>query len=317
MSKRIALVTDDPGWHGRELHDAFARKGYQCTNVSLTDCYINVGGHQHQGANDKVARKNVTSLHIPGFEESLPDGVFVRGVQGGTLEEVVFYLDVLHALHELNILVYNSARAIERSVDKGMTSFLLDRAGILTPPTWVGNDVHQAYSFIRRELAMGNKVVAKPLFGSQGKDLQLITKPEDITNFKVYNKIYYLQRFIKTGDQNAFDWRVFVVGDEVIACMKREGIDWISNVANGGKCYSAVINDQFAEISKEAVRAVDMHYAGVDVMQDLDGNLWVTEVNSIPAWKGLESVNKLVVADKLVEDFISSMKIQNNITVAS
>ncbi len=309
MSKHIALVTDDPGWHGRELHDAFARKGYKCTNVSLTDCYINVGGHDQN--------KNGSSLFIPGFEGALPDGVFVRGVQGGTLEEVVFYLDVLHALHELKILVYNSARAIERSVDKGMTSFLLDQAGIHTPPTWVGNDVHQAYSFIRRELAMGNKVVAKPLFGSQGKDLQLISKPEDITNFKVYNKIYYLQRFIQTGNESAFDWRIFVIGDQVIASMRREGMDWISNVANGGKCYSAVINDQFAEIAKEAVRAVDMHFAGVDVMQDLDGKLWVTEVNSIPAWKGLESVNNLVVADRLAEDFVNCMQTQADITVAS
>ena len=309
MSKHIALVTDDPGWHGRELHDAFARKGYKCTNVSLTDCYINVSGH------DK--NKNGSSLFIPGFEGVLPDGVFVRGVQGGTLEEVVFYLDVLHALHELKILVYNSARAIERSVDKGMTSFLLDQAGIHTPPTWVGNDVHQAYSFIRRELTMGNKVVAKPLFGSQGKDLQLICKPEDITNFKVYNKIYYLQRFIQTGDESAFDWRIFVIGDRVIASMRREGMDWISNVANGGKCYPAVINDQFVEMAKDAVQAVDMHYAGVDVMQDLDGKLWVTEVNSIPAWKGLESVNNLVVADRLAEDFVNCMQTQADITVAN
>ncbi|QMU61019.1 MAG: RimK family alpha-L-glutamate ligase [Gammaproteobacteria bacterium] len=309
MSKRIALVTDDPGWHGRELHNAFARKGYKCTNVSLTDCYINVSGHEKN--------KNGSSLFIPGFEGALPDGVFVRGVQGGTLEEVVFYLDVLHALHELKILVYNSARAIERSVDKGMTSFLLDQAGIHTPPTWIGNDVHQAYSFIRRELAMGNKVVAKPLFGSQGKDLQLICKPEDITNFKVYNKIYYLQRFIQTGDESAFDWRIFVIGDRVIASMRREGMDWISNVANGGKCYSAVINDQFAEMAKDAVQAVDMHYAGVDVMQDLDGKLWVTEVNSIPAWKGLESVNNLVVADRLAEDFVNCMQTQADLTVAN
>ena len=300
MSKHIALVTDDPGWHGRELHNAFSRQGYKCTNVSLADCYINVNRHD-------AGKSPASSLVIPGFENSLPDGVFVRGVQGGTLEEVVFYLDVLHVLHELNILVYNGARAIERSVDKGMTSFLLDHARILTPPTWVGNDVHQAYSFIRSELAMGNKVVAKPLFGSQGKDLQLISKPEDITNFKVYNKIYYLQRFIQTGKDNAFDWRIFVIADRVIASMRREGMDWISNVANGGKCYSAVINDQFESTAIEAVKAVDMHYAGVDVMQDLDGKLWVTEVNSIPAWKGLESVNKLVVADELVKNFISCL----------
>ena len=307
MPKHIAIITDDPGWHGKELHDAYKRRGYQCTNVSLKDCYFKFEGNEN----------GKKSLHIPGFEETLPDGVFVRGVPGGTLEEVVFYLDVLHALQELKILVYNNARAIERSVDKGMTSFLLDNANIATPPTWVGNDVHRAYSFVRRELSMGHEVVAKPLFGSQGKNLQLISKSEDIINFTVYNKVYYLQRFIQTGQKNAFDWRVFVIGDQVVAGMKREGVDWISNVANGGKCFSAVINEQFSKIATDAVQAVGMFYAGVDLMQDLEGKLWVTEVNSIPAWKGLQSVNNLVVADLLVDHFISSMQEQTNLTVAN
>jgi RimK family alpha-L-glutamate ligase len=299
MSLHIAIITDDPGWHGNALHTAFAARGCTCTNVSLSDCYFNI--------QDQDEISNSSLLYMPGFEGALPDAVFVRGVTGGTLEEVVFYLDVLHALEEMKILVYNSSRAIERSVDKGMTSFLLNQAGIATPFTWIGNNVHQAYSFIRKELSMGNKVVVKPLFGSQGKNIQLISRPEDLINFNVYNKIYYLQRFIKTGKANAFDWRYFVIGDQVIAAMKREGKEWISNVANGGKCYSAVINDQFAKLAKDAVRAVDMHYAGVDIMQDLEGKLWLTEVNSIPAWKGLQSVSNLIVADKLVDNFITCL----------
>ncbi len=301
--KHIAIFTDDPGWHAAQLHEAFNGKGFKCTNVSLTQCRFEIG----VGNN----------LWIPGFEKRLPDGVFVRGVPGGSLEEVVFYLDILHALKELNILVYNDARAIERSVDKGMTSFLLDQAGISTPPTWVGNDVHQAYAFIRKQFELGYKVVAKPLFGSQGKNLQLITTPEDTTDFSVYNQIYYLQQFIGTGSSVAHDWRLFVVGNQVIAAMRREGNDWISNVANGGKCYPAVVSDRFTKMAKDAVQAVDMHYGGVDIMCDANDKLWVTEVNSIPAWKGLQSVNKIIVADLIVEDFIRCMQTQTNVNVAS
>ena len=309
MGQHIAIFTDDPGWHGEELHIAFNSKGFKCTNVSLTKCHFEMG-HFEIGAGNN-------SLFIPGFEETLPDGVFVRGVPGGSLEEVVFYLDILHALQASNILVYNDARAIERSVDKGMTSFLLDQAGIATPPTWVGNDVHQAYAFIRRQFELGYKVVLKPLFGSQGKNLQLISHPKDIVDFTVYNKIYYLQRFIETGLNIAHDWRLFVIKNEVIAAMRRESNDWISNVANGGMCYPALINDQFTEIAKEAVRAVDMHYGGVDIMCDTNENLWVTEVNSIPAWKGLQSVNNIIVAECLVKDFIRCMQANANINVAS
>lgn len=314
MTQHIAIITDDPGWHGKELHNSFASRGFKCTNVSLSQCYFKIGhfemGHCEIGASN-------SSLVIPGFEERMPDGVFVRGVPGGSLEEVVFYLDILHALRELNILVYNDARAIERSVDKGMTSFLLHQAGISTPPTWVGNDVHRAYSFIRQQFELGYKVVAKPLFGSQGKNLQLITKPEDIADFTVYNKIYYLQRFIETGVDAAHDWRLFIIDGQVIAAMSRESGDWISNVANGGKCYPAVVNDQFTRIAKDAMQSVDMHYGGVDIMCDTNDKLWVTEVNSIPAWKGLQSVNNISVADILVEDFVKCMQTRANVDLAS
>ncbi len=304
MPQHIAIFTDDPGWHGAELHKAFNSKGYKCTNISITDCRFEI--------NEKG-----NSLLIPNFEEHLPDGVFVRGVPGGSLEEVVFYLDILHALQELNILVYNNARAIERSVDKGMTSFLLHQSAIPTPPTWVGNNIHQAYSFVRQQLESGHKVVAKPLFGSQGKNLQLISKPDDIADFTLYNKIYYLQKFINTGEKAAYDWRVFVIGNQVIAAMKREASDWISNVANGGKCYPAVLDEEFTNLALNAIRAIDMHYGGVDIMRDQEGKLWVTEVNSIPAWKGLQSVNHFPVAEKIVEHFIACLQHQANIEVAS
>lgn len=303
MSRHIAIFTDDPGWHGAKLHQAFSKKGFDCTNVSLTDCQIEIGASKQR-------------LLIPGFENKLPDAAFVRGVPGGSLEEVVFYLDILHALQEMNILVYNDAKAIERSVDKGMTSFLLDYAGIPTPPTCVSNNAHQAYAFIRDQLQQGYKVVAKPLFGSQGKNLQLISKPDDIIDFTVYKNIYYLQRFIETGIETSHDWRLFVIANNVIASMRREGADWISNIANGGTSHPAVLDNLFMKISIDAISAVRMFYGGVDIMQDLNGKLWVTEVNSIPAWKGLQSVNKINVAENLVENFIDCLQNKQGIDVA-
>ena len=62
--------------------------------------------------------------------------MFVRAIAGGSFEEVTRRLGVLHALRELGVPVWNDARAIERCVDKSMTSFLLARAGLPTPPTW-------------------------------------------------------------------------------------------------------------------------------------------------------------------------------------
>ena len=240
----------------------------------------------------------------------------MRGVPGGALEEVVFYLDILHALRELNVFVYNDARAIERSVDKGMTSFLLEQSGLATPPTWVGNHVHQAYAFIRKQLELGCKVVIKPLFGSQGKDLQLITRHSDLTNFEVYNQIYYLQKYIDTGAKEAHDWRLFVIGGQVVAAMRRQSSSWITNVAAGGKCYPAVLDEEFAAIACAAVRAVRMHYGGVDIIRDHDGKLWITEVNSIPAWRGLQGVSGVTVAERLVTHFLDRLQHRSGVEQA-
>lgn len=303
MAPRLVIFTDDVGWHATVLSDAFHNRGCTYTHVSLTDCHFDI----ETGKN---------GLHIPGFEDTLPNGAFVRGVPGGSLEAVIFYLDVLHALRELNVLVYNDACAIERSVDKAMTSFLLSRAGIATPPTWVGNDVHQAYAFIRRQLMLGHKVVAKPLFGSQGKNLQLITRLQDLADFSVYNGVYYLQRFVPTGATGARDWRLFIIGKQVFAAMQRKGSDWISNVANGGKCYPAVPSRKFIDTAKRAMLAVNMHYGGVDLMLDTEGKLWVTEINSIPAWKGLQSVTRANVAERLAEHFLSCLQARSGVNIA-
>ena len=66
-----------------------------------------------------------SGIDIPGFEGALPDGVFVRSISAGTLEQITFRLGILHALRESGVRVWNDARAIERCVDKSMTTFLL------------------------------------------------------------------------------------------------------------------------------------------------------------------------------------------------
>jgi len=74
MTRRIVIFTDDPGWHGRQLKRAFARRGYAADYLSLTDCRVDLS--------------QASGVAIPGFGHALPDGVFVRGVPGGTLEQV-------------------------------------------------------------------------------------------------------------------------------------------------------------------------------------------------------------------------------------
>ncbi len=298
----IAVITDDPGWHGARLLRAFAARGCCGRYVSLTACCLNLdtGG---------------VPVGVPGFSGELPDGVFVRGVPGGTLDEVIFHLDILHALRLAGVPVYNDARAIERTVDKGMTSFLLRQAGIPTPATWVCTQREQAFAIATRELHAGHRLVSKPLFGSQGAGLQCYAKPDDLMMLEPCNGVYYLQHFIDCGDAS-HDFRVFVINGQAVAAMRRSGLTWLNNVAQGAQCETVRLDKFLCGLAESAVRALDMHYAGVDIIRHAEGRYSVIEVNSVPAWKGLQSVCEVDVAELLAEDFLGLCQAPARLEVA-
>ena len=289
---RIAIFTDDPGWHGKQLRLAFGNLGYSTDYISLTQCSFAI-----------QAGKNPIS--IPGFEYDLPDAAFVRGVPGGSLEEVILYLDFLHALKIMNIPVYNDGHAIERSVDKGMTSFLLHNAGLPTPLTWVLRNREDALSIAENELKKGHLLISKPLFGSQGAGIRRIEKTTDLFWLTNSRGVYYLQRFVHCSGEGFSDKRVFVVNGQAVAAMRRRGKSWLNNVARGASCEHIDLNAEMAALAVKATRVLAMDYAGVDIIQDKDGHYTVIEVNSIPAWKGLESVCDVNIAQILADDLIN------------
>lgn len=290
---RVAIVTDDPGWHGARLRRAFEARGVEACYASLRDCHLDLSGDRPE-------------VCLPGFEACLPDGVFVRGVPGGTLEQVVLRLDVLHALRELGIVVYNDARAIERTVDKGMTTFLLARAGLPTPPTCVTETAARARAFLAAETGAGHDVVAKPLFGSQGVGLRRLKAGMDLPDPAECGGVWYLQRYVETGPGGAgwHDWRVFVVGGAAVAAMVRRGATWVNNVAQGARCETAALEPELIRLAVCACEAVGTDYGGVDLVRTQDGRLEVLEVNSVPAWKGLQSVTHVDIASRLADHFL-------------
>ncbi len=275
---RLLVLADDPEWHTRRLVAAARERGVEAIVCALADCRFAVGPD------------DVSANIIPGLPPgALPDAAFVRTVAAGSFEQVTFRLAILHALEALGVPVVNPPRAIERCVDKGMTSFLLHRAGLPTPPTFVTESAETADHW-REAAAGGGDVVLKPLFGSQGRGLRrlrrgdLLPPPEEVAS------VYYLQRFVGR-DAAWHDIRVFVVGGRPVAAMRRHGRSWITNVARGGGCEAVPAAGRFGDLAVAAAAAVGADYAGVDLIEDADGSgVQVLEVNSMPAWKGLQSV---------------------------
>lgn len=291
--ERTALIlTERPDWHTPRLVRAIEARGLPCRCVSPRRCGIAAG-------------YTPTGLLIPGFEDALPAGVFVRAVGQGSFEQVTLRLGVLHALRELGVPVYNDARAIERCVDKSMTSLILARAGLPTPPTLAAQDAEPA----RRVLERVPDQVLKPLFGAQGRGLLRLDGPEDLPDADRVAGVYYLQPFIPPRQEGEWrDRRVFVAGGRAVAAMNRHGRSWITNVHQGAACEAAPADDEAAVLAVRAALAVGAGYAGVDLIQDREGRWLVLEVNSMPAWQGLQRVSAVDVADALAADFVERVE---------
>lgn len=291
-AKRVAIFSDAPDWHARRLTSALAARGVASSVLSLMQCAFDT--------------THPDGVRVPGFEDGLPDGALIRLISAGSLEQITLRLGMIHALEALGVVTYNDALTLERTVDKSMTTFLVHRAGLPTPPTWVTEDEEQARAIAAREIAAGEKLVLKPLFGAQGIGIQLIETP-DLPPPEEVGGAYYLQRYVDTGAGSWHDWRVLVVGSQPVAAMIRRGRHWITNVMQGGQCERAAADGEPAALAVAAARATGVRYAGVDICRDAQGRFQILEVNSVPAWKGLQSVTDFDVAQAIVDDFLSHL----------
>jgi RimK family alpha-L-glutamate ligase len=237
----------------------------------------------------------------------------VRAVPDGTFEQVSLRLDVLHALQESGVIVYNPARAIERTVDKAMTSHLLLRAGIPTPDTWVCESEAAARATLDAELAAGFRLVLKPLFGNCGRGLILLDRPGALPAAEAVESVYYLQRFVPQDTDGGRDWRIFVIHGRAVAAMERVSGNWITNRARGGQCLPAVLTDDLRQLAEGAARTTGTCYTGVDIIRDRSGRYLVLEVNGVPAWRGLQSVHPVEIADLLAEDLLERVRARGNL----
>jgi tetrahydromethanopterin:alpha-L-glutamate ligase len=118
--------------------------------------------------------------------------------------------------------------------------------------------------------------------------------------------VFYLQQKITA----THDFRVLIVNHQPVAAMRRTGQNWLHNVAQGASCEKSTEAD-VQEIAVQAAKMLGIDYCGVDVIRDQDGKLWVLEVNSIPAWRGLQSVMDFNIAEVLANDFLQKLAFEN------
>ncbi len=285
------LIEEGRGeWHARRIVRSLEEMGARVTVSSLPHCAFDTGLQ--------------SGIDIPGFKGALPDGVFVRSISAGTLEQITFRLGLLHALRESGVRVWNDARVIERCVDKSQTTFLLHKAGIPTPRTRVCETEAHAREYTHD---LARTLVLKPLFGSQGKGIGQISSQAELPTGETVDHMYYMQDYVAPKDDVFEDWRVLATRHRIVAAMTRRGKTWVTNIHQGAAARTHSPDPEMADISMAAMRAIDADYAGIDLIRTASGQLQVLEVNSNPAWRGLQAVADVNIAFAIAEDFLKTV----------
>jgi len=224
--------------------------------------------------------------------------VLVRTMPPGSLEQVVFRMDVLARLEAGGTPVVNSPRAIEAAVDKYLALAKLQAVGLPIPATVVCQSAEDAMAAFE---TLGGDVVVKPLFGGEGRGICRVSDPDlAFRTFKTLQQIdavAYLQQYV---DHAGCDLRLFVLGDEVLGMRRRNALDWRTNISRGATAEPLEVTAELADLARRASRAVGAEIAGVDVLDGKDGRRWVLEVNAVPGWQALARTLRVDVAARVL-----------------
>src|SRR3954465_15002654 len=282
---RVAVIGSTGGWHAGRLERALTARGHECLFAPVTRVVGRIDG-------GFAARSRDLALEAC-------DVVVVRAIPRGSLEQVVFRVDALHALAAVGVRPINCALAIEHTIDKFLASALLAAAGVPTPRTVAcehADDALEAFD------ELGAAVIVKPLFGSMGFGMARVEDPDVAQRvfraLEIERAVYYLQ---ETLPHDGVDVRALVVGDRVVAAIERVGSGWRANLARGAAARPVALDDARAAMCVRAAGVLGADYAGVDLLRGADGRDYVLEVNGIPGWHGVETVTRVDVAAALVE----------------
>lgn len=215
------------------------------------------------------------------------------------------------ALESLGVLGINSADAIETCADKWRTSLALRRAGLPTPRTALAATPQAALSALA---AIGYPAVLKPLVGSWGRLVTTVPNPVVARTVLEYvaalpgpqAHVVYIQEYIRKPDR---DIRAVVVGGEVLGAVYRRSEDWRTNVARGARTDPCPLSADIRELATAAAATVAAEIAGVDLIEDASGRLYVLEVNAGVEFAGFEGAfdGRLDVADRIVDHAVARL----------
>ncbi len=293
------------------------RIGILSTNKNLysTRRLVEAGkarGHEVQVINHQHCYMNITS-HSPGIHYK---GVAIEGIDAIIPRigaSVSFYgAAVVRQFEMMGVYSVNESVAITRSRDKLRALQLLSRKGIGLPITGFANSPDDTQDLL--DFVGGAPVVIKLLEGTQGVGVVLAETQQAaesvIEAFSGLGANFMVQEFIK--EAGGADIRCFVIGDKVVAAMKRQGKegDFRSNLHRGGTAKLIKITPEERSTAVRSAKVMGLNVAGVDLLRSNHGPV-VMEVNSSPGLEGIEHATGKDIASLIIE-FIEKNARQGN-----
>ncbi len=280
------------GWSSTQLREALTRRGilYEC--FSFPKLIAQLGQKPYFKVNEMRLTEDL-------------DALVIRPIGRGSLEELVFRMDMLYRLERQGFLVINPTEAIEHCVDKYDILAILEDKGIPVPRTVATESVNEA---LKAFADLGGDVVVKPLFGSRGIGATRVMDSEIAsTVFKAitfHHGVIYIQEFVPHGYS---DIRAFVINDHAIASMRRVSESWKTNYSQGARPAPLKLNKELEELAVKSTNVVGCKIAGVDILEGPKGPL-IVDVNSQPGWKGLQMVTKVNIANEIVKFILNELR---------
>lgn len=283
--KIAILATNANLYSHKRIMEAGVEAGHQVEFVNLLSCYMNVST-----SNPRVHYRGGKIL--PMYDAVIPR-IGASNTFYGTA--------VLRHIETMGIYSVNESIAISRARDKFRSLQLLARKGIPMPMTCFAQSPEDTEDLIR--LVGGAPLVIKLLEGTQGIGVVLADSHQSavsiINAFKKMNVNILVQEFIE--ESKGTDIRCLVVGDKVVAAIKRQAKDgeFRANVHQGGSAYKIKLSPQERTIAIAASKAMGLKVAGVDLVRSKHGPL-VLEINSSPGLEAIEQTTQINIASNII-----------------
>ena len=218
---------------------------------------------------------------------------------------------LLHRVWVVRAIEYSGSYVINEVVrwliasDKLAALMELSRAGLPVPETVSSENMFIGYEAVKR---FGESVV-KQVRGSMGYGVFRVNDPDVAFHIFSYlvnlNKPIYVQRYLSKRGEG--DYRVVVVGGQVVGAIFRKADGWKSNVAQGAKPIAVKPNMELGELAVKACEVLGLEYAGVDIAEANDG-YYILETNPSMSWQGFKAATGINPAIHIVKYLESKVR---------